>query len=244
MAMQKVYIYVIRDPRNGEVFYVGRTNSYAERFGQHLREAELYRSQQENRVATLFQMQEVSIKARSRKAGQNVRKLSRINSIVDSGQAPIFEVIDTWEVLDVKYANQLEEAWIAEYRMRGAPLTNYITSHRMNPWWYNPKRAGWKSYYADSPMKYIEMIKSKPQQEKKKRVVNGSLYDKNSIGDKTQSAFDVSTNFDVGDVTLVTSMDSYFEQSYSGDVYANKFGKRRRKGKATGSANQRRKLPK
>lgn len=145
------WVYALIDPDSKRVFYVGRSKYPNSRLLQHMSEAEKYKAAREFSLSELFGL--------SRKKSvevSNTRKIKWLNSIASRGATPDFEILDEWVCFDVADANRLEDAWIAEMRSRGEPLTNKILSHRMNPKWYKT-----------SPTQYIQWLKAgKPSKHK------------------------------------------------------------------------------
>jgi hypothetical protein len=149
-----VYIYALVDPETNQIFYVGRSKYPVDRLKAHLNEA------REKYVAPEIEWAEILGAIPRGKKDGNKRKIKWINSIYRRELEPTFVLLDQWECNTIKDANRLEDAYIAEMRRRGEPLTNVITSHRMSPYWYSPMNARWKEGYAKSPMEYIEKLKS------------------------------------------------------------------------------------
>jgi hypothetical protein len=137
------WIYALIDPDSKRIFYVGRSKYPNSRLLQHMNEAEKYKTAKEMTLTDLL-----GITIRERPDASNTRKLRWLNSIAARGLSPDFEILDEWVCVDTSDANRLEDAWIAEMRRRGEPLTNKILSHRMNPSWYNT-----------SPEQYINWLK-------------------------------------------------------------------------------------
>lgn len=138
------WIYALIDPDSKRVFYVGRSKHPNSRLLQHMSEAERYKSARDLTLSDLLGLtkkENIEVK--------NKRKLRWLNSISERGLTPEFSILDEWVCVDTADANRLEDAWIAEMRKRGEPLTNRILSHRMNPAWYK-----------SSPEKYIKWLKA------------------------------------------------------------------------------------
>lgn len=155
----KVYIYALKDPETNRVFYVGRTKRSPEtRLLGHLAEVEQYQRENENLLAKLLGFKVVG--SVSDKAEGNVKKIKWILEIRRRGLEPRIEVLDIGDFEIEQDAARLEEAWIAEMRMRKQPLTNYIYSRRMNPSWYGETNPGYKPGWARTPMEYIERLKA------------------------------------------------------------------------------------
>lgn len=96
MVSSSVYIYCLRDPLTLDVRYVGRCNIPRKRLLSHIADA--------NRVETRGE------------------KVMWIRSLLEQGQRPIMEVIEL--VADGVRWQERECFWIADYRIRGANLTN------------------------------------------------------------------------------------------------------------------------
>jgi hypothetical protein len=153
---QKVIIYALKDPRDGKIFYVGRSKNHKQRFSQHISEAKLYEQNNTNIIDRLFDEYALVTKQK----GKNYLKIKRILDILNEGLEPKLIKLDEWIAPTIKEASKLEEAWIAEMRSKNQPICNYIYSTRMNPWWYSNANKYWKQGWATSPMEYIQRIKS------------------------------------------------------------------------------------
>ena len=161
----KITIYALADPQTHRIFYVGQTKRQAKgRLQAHIREAQKYKEYIETPVdpfhgidlmAVRAEMNEVKIKGKK----YNVRKCRWILSILERELYPELKILDEWEAPVKQDAHRLEEAWIAQMRMLGMPITNFIYSHRMSPEWYSKANKSWKEGYAQSPTEYIQMLK-------------------------------------------------------------------------------------
>ncbi len=151
------YIYAICDPRTNRVFYVGRTKNLKVRIKKHFKEAELFDDSDHNNEAY---MRLLGLKRKDKSVRHpNIEKARLIKSIFADSLEPIVKTLDEWYAVSLSDANRLEEAWIAHMSMLGEPLTNQITSRRMESWWYSPTSKMWKPGMATSPMEYIKMLK-------------------------------------------------------------------------------------
>lgn len=155
----KVYIYALKDPDTGRVFYVGRTKRTPRtRFLAHMSEAERY-ERDTNSVGKRLWGIDDDAPAPNKREHSNIRKLRWILSIKNRGKETELEILDEWEFDIEQDAARLEEAWIAEMRRMKQPLTNYIYSHRMSPDWYGETNPKYKAGWARSPMEYITKLK-------------------------------------------------------------------------------------
>ena len=157
----KVYIYALKDPETGRVFYVGRTKRTPRtRLLGHLSEANRYERDTESIGKRLWGIDDDAPTKASNKEHSNVQKLRWILSIKNRGLEVEQEVLDE-AVFDIEQdAARLEEAWIAEMRRRNQPLTNYIYSRRMSPLWYGETNPRYKEGWASTPLEYIERLKN------------------------------------------------------------------------------------
>lgn len=94
-ALCTVAIYALRDPRDGEIRYIGKAEDPVRRLRQHMEPGQLnrYRS----------------------------HKNSWLKGLLDAGYLPELEIVD-W--VEPERADAAEIHWIAWYRMGGSPLTN------------------------------------------------------------------------------------------------------------------------
>lgn len=156
----KVYIYALKDPDTGRVFYVGRTKRTPRtRLLGHIAEAEKYARDTESVNKLLWGVDVLKGDVKSREHS-NIRKLRWILSIKHRGLEVEQEVLDEAEFDIEQDAARLEEAWIAEMRIRNQPLTNYIYSRRMNPSWYGESNPKYKEGWANTPLEYIDKLKA------------------------------------------------------------------------------------
>lgn len=137
-------IYAIKDPITNRVFYIGRSKHPSTRILQHISEAQNYKMSKQISDAQLFGLEKFVKRSLS-----NAKKMKWINNIIDKGLQPELVIIDEWECFDIADANRLEDAWIAEMKRRGEPLTNRILSRRMKPDWYRT-----------TPLQYMEWLKA------------------------------------------------------------------------------------
>ena len=154
----KVSIYALSDPTTHRVFYVGRSLRPQSRFTEHMTEAERFRQATEDVLERLFGIE--TTKKRETDGSGNGKKLKWILSILDRGLEVEFTILDEWTAPTVQDANRLEDAWIAEMRHRGHPLSNVIYSRRMNPKWYGKTNPYFKPGWAETPQAYISMLKA------------------------------------------------------------------------------------
>ena len=164
MSYGNVTIYALKDPRDNRIFYVGRTKRPNSRLMQHINEAKKFLSENQEPLERLLALKTTK-KPMVTKSGKNLLKISKILNIVESGCEVTFNILDEWEAPTLDDANKLEEAWIAVIRKRGNYLTNYIYSHRMNPWWYGEKNKYYKEGWAKTPEEFIEKLKTKEREE-------------------------------------------------------------------------------
>jgi hypothetical protein len=192
----KVSIYAMKDPATHRIFYVGRSQRPQSRFLEHLAEAERYRIASEDMLTRLFGIQVVQDN-RSKDGSGNAKKLKWIISIFDRDEQPEFVILDEWVAPTMQDANRLEDAWIAELRSQGHPLTNVIYSRRMNPNWYGEKNPYYRHGWATSPTDYIARLKAGTVGSATKTVQPGddeeqrpgqqfSLYQKKRIANRIQ----------------------------------------------------------
>lgn len=155
-------VYGLRDPANKKIFYVGRTTDPNARYSKHIAEAEEYKKtiNARNTPGRLFNMSPIQQQQNKSSRSFNRAKVEWILNILDRNEKPDLIELDRWEADTIQDANRLEEPWIAKMRMDGHPLTNFITSRRMEPWWYSEDREGFKKGYAASPEEYIERVKN------------------------------------------------------------------------------------
>lgn len=151
----KFYVYTLKDPDTLRIFYVGRSKSPNSRLIQHKSEAQKFKTVSKNKTERLYGI----VTPGNEDVTGNEKKLKWINSINQRGKNVIFEIIDQWTVDTLTDANRLEEAWIAHYKSLGHPLTNVVTSHRMDPSWYGPTNPKWREGWARNPQEYIQMLK-------------------------------------------------------------------------------------
>lgn len=149
-------VYALADPDTKRIFYVGRSKRPQTRFKQHLKEA--LEAHITDPFAKLFGLDQLVTPDTAFEG--NDKKLGQIRQIVARGQEPLFIIIDEWEAETLSEANRLEDAWIAEMRRRGEPLTNMTISRRMETWWYDRRRPGFKPGWAASPMEFIQRLKA------------------------------------------------------------------------------------
>lgn len=143
-AYGKFSIYALKDPVTNRVFYIGRSKHPSTRILQHVSEAQNYKASQQITEDQLFGLE----KFLKRGTG-SLKKMKWINNIIEKGLQPELIILDEWDCFDVADANRLEDAWIAEMKRRGEPLTNRILSRRMKPEWY-----------ITSPTQYMEWLKA------------------------------------------------------------------------------------
>lgn len=95
-------IYVLKNPKNGEIFYVGKTTKeLKERLSGHIS---------------------------SINSGNNIAKCEAIKNIIKDGDKPIIEEIEIINgtcYIDGAYASYRENYWIKYYHNLGVFLTNY-----------------------------------------------------------------------------------------------------------------------
>ena len=151
-------IYAIIDPTSNRVFYVGRTNNLEYRIKRHFKEAELFDPDNLNdeKYMKLLGLNRWDNTERH----PNVEKAKWIKLIFGAGLEPVVKVLDSWYAESLSDANRLEEAWIAHMKMMGEPLTNKVTSRRMQVWWYGENSPRWKPGMARTPLEFIEMLKN------------------------------------------------------------------------------------
>lgn len=154
-----VVIYALLDPDTHKVFYVGRSKHPEARLLQHLSEAEQVKTKEQHPLERLFGII-IEGKESREKGKYNEKKVKKINDILERGKDPKFVILDQWYAPTLRDANRLEDAWIAEMRRRGEPLTNMILSRRMEVWWYDSSRDNFNSNWAKSPMEFIQLLKS------------------------------------------------------------------------------------
>lgn len=162
MTYGNVTIYALKDPRDNRIFYVGRTKRSNSRLQQHLNEAKKFLVENQDPLERLLSMKSTK-NAMVTKSGKNLSKITKILNILESGCDVNFCILDEWNAPTLSDANKLEEAWIAVVRKSGSYLTNYIYSHRMNPWWYGEKNKYYKDGWAKTPEEFIEKLKSQDQ---------------------------------------------------------------------------------
>ena len=90
-----VFIYALKDPDTGETRYVGKADDLSLRFSQHLSSA--------------------------RKGKRNNRRVAWIRSVLNSGKAPLLEVLD--EVPEIEWQSW-EAAYIQFFLGQGCRLVN------------------------------------------------------------------------------------------------------------------------
>lgn len=185
-AYGKFWIYAIKDPITNRVFYIGRSKHPNTRILQHISEAQNYKASRQITEDQLFGLE----KFMKRGLG-SLKKMKWINNIIDKGLQPDLDIIDEWECIDVADANRLEDAWIAEMKRRGEPLTNRILSRRMKPDWYRT-----------SPLQYMEWLKSgkpkahtSPQPDETPTQYKKKVYRKRKPRKKKASNWGKSTQF-------------------------------------------------
>lgn len=105
----KFYIYVLIDPRDHKIFYLGRTKNAEKRLKQHIKES--------SKILTS-------------------KKQIIIKEIVTNNLYPILKILDSWTVQDIRDANRLEDAWIAKLKYLGIDLKNISLSRRTTREWY------------------------------------------------------------------------------------------------------------
>ena len=155
------FVYALINPETKRVFYVGRSKNADTRLGQHIKESISYKNSQKTSVEKLFGIDPEDVFERNMPFEKsNVNKIRAINNILTRGLKPELKILDEWYAENIQDANRLEEAWIAEMRRIGEPLTNFILSRRMEVWFYSKDRSGWKPGYATSPKEYIEKLKA------------------------------------------------------------------------------------
>lgn len=93
------YIYVLKDPNNNEIRYVGQTNNIQKRYNDHI-------SSSLNENNTKY----------------NTHKSNWVRKIINNGNKPIIEIIDECETLNE--SNKLERYYIEKYYEEGCKLTN------------------------------------------------------------------------------------------------------------------------
>lgn len=154
-----VTIYALIDPTDGKIRYVGRSKDAKKRFRQHLAEARNFADDTETVVGKLFGL---SMHREPTKDFSNHQKLRWIANILKNGKEPILQILDEWDTCPTEVdANRLEDAWIAQKKMEGCQLFNYIYSERQKPKFYLKVKTGkYAQYFAKSPQEYIERLKS------------------------------------------------------------------------------------
>lgn len=150
-------IYALIDPRTHEVRYVGRSVNAERRKKQHIRDARKYMEAMVSPAHNWFEMPLVKPADMDEKEYSNIKKLHWIATLLHYGHEPVMVILDVWEnTPSLTDAGRLEDAWIAQKKLEGHILLNHILTHRQNPSWYNGAKKG----YANSPMEYVEMLKS------------------------------------------------------------------------------------
>ena len=94
-SMKNVYIYLLRDPRNWEIFYIGKTINPRKRMLEH----------------SHFK----------KGALQNSGRIRRLRAIAESNHVPKMEILQICPEWQWK---EKERKWIKEYRDAGIKLTN------------------------------------------------------------------------------------------------------------------------
>jgi len=94
----KYYIYILRDPKTRIIFYVGQTmQELKTRLSGHLSD------------------------------NNNSEKMEAIKRILETGEKPIIEAIETISVkcyIDKAYVSEREIFWMKHYKEIGQPITN------------------------------------------------------------------------------------------------------------------------
>ena len=127
--MCKHYIYALVNPISNKIFYIGRSVNPQRRLKQHLSE---------------------------KVAKKTNKKLAIINDILCQGQTVKMVILDIIDTDNIKIAEKLEEAWVAQKTLEKHPLVNHKYSRRMSPKWYVPKN---KNSKFSTPMEYIKLLK-------------------------------------------------------------------------------------
>lgn len=108
-----IHIYILRDPRNLEIFYVGKTRNPKHRRAIHLSPS-----------------------------SHNAAKRKRITEIKADGFYPDFEIVESLDVPDHhEHWGEAERWWIANLRGIGFPLTNILEGGQGGVQWSESEKA-------------------------------------------------------------------------------------------------------
>lgn len=107
-----MYIYCLRDPRDGKIRYVGRTRHLQRRYGQHVGDGRKFLSQFGGKLPT-------------------GRKQTKVTWIAELLHANLTPIIETLEIFDVRYQNpdDVERKWI-KYHQKKSQLFNILMKER------------------------------------------------------------------------------------------------------------------
>lgn len=137
-----VYIYGLWDSRTCELKYIGRTNNLYMRFAAHISEA-------------------------ATRKGYNPRKEKWTRDLLREGLEPVLEVL---EECDEYNHEEIERAWIAEAKAKGAKLFNI--SEGGNGWLYgkdHPMHGKFGAEHHSFGFRHTEESKRKMSEAQKKR---------------------------------------------------------------------------
>lgn len=147
------YVYTYTDPRNNEIFYVGKGKKY--RHTEHLR----------------------NVKNNLLGKSDNKRKSQRIKDILDSGIEPLIEKVKC--DLSNYEAHFLEEELISKYKTieDGGCLLNYFRKYKLTDLDKNQISESLKRYYSNNPNPMLGRITS--EETKLKQSISRKEFFKN-----------------------------------------------------------------